>query len=435
MTSLTNATTSRDVTLPRQHDILATAARPLAFGAALTNTWTGVRIAGVGLADFLLVAASVLVVLGAGANRRRLPIYGWAVFPPITLLLIALIGSVTRGDPLSSTRGISEWSVNISTGASYGGAIPLVLRLTLSLTAVSIIVVGLGSATYGGRSMVKTLMSTWAMGAALSAAYGLLGLTPVGELLHLRNLPFLSYYISPNRVTGLAHHPNSFGITIALAMPMLMYLLGATRGWRKGVLALAQPVCLYAIFLSGSRAAMLGGAVLVVATLAYLVYHAKRIPTGALLLSLLLLPAAVAAIPEILSASRFFTKSAQLSNAARASALQRGIDLFKENPLFGAGVGSWTGEFIPLILLTSGGVVFFAVFYGCLSYPILRRNRDIQGPFVPILVISSIGVLGFGLLNNGIAERYLYWPFAALYAMSILSAQQAKHSMPVDASD
>jgi hypothetical protein len=124
-------------------------------------------------------------------------------------------------------------------------------------------------------------------------------------------------------------------------------------------------------------------------------------------------------MPAILDATRFFDKLGQISTAMRLANLERGLDLFNSNPLFGSGVGSWTYEMVPLILLTSGGLLYFIVFYGSLAYPILVRPRSSGGMFVPILVISAVSVFAYGLLGNGIFERYLYWPFAALFALSL----------------
>ncbi|WP_396932406.1 O-antigen ligase family protein [Mycolicibacterium sp.] len=291
--------------------------------------------------------------------------------------------------------------------------------MTLSVTAVAIIVSGISDNAKGRIVPVKRIMGIWAIGAAASGAYGILALSPIGKSLGLENLPFLFHYTSQARAMGLAHHPNSYGETNALALPMLIYMFGATRGWLKVLAALSIPIAMYAVFLSGSRAALAGGAVLAVASFASLAISTKRIQTGALLLAMVLTPLAIVTAPKILKASRFFSESGELSNAARFANLEEGIDLFEKNPLFGTGVGSWLGSPVPLILLTSGGVLYLIVFYGCLARPLVVRPRSFSKAFVSILVISAVGVLGIGLLNNGITERFLYWPFAALFALSL----------------
>lgn len=386
----------------------------LTFGAALTSSWTGVRIAGINLVDYLLVAAVVFVLLDAVSNGRRLPVYAWAVLPPVVLLIIGLSGSVVRGDPLSANRLGWERVVGSSVGAEFTGALPLIARMALSITAVTIILAGVSNNAQDRNVLVKRIMCTWAAGAAISGAYGVF--QRVGDV---GNLPFVYQIVSDTRATGLANHPNSFGQTIVLALPVLIYMIGATHGFAKAVMALSLPISMYAIFLSGSRGALLCGPVIAVVTFTYLMTSGKRLAIWVPPIVALFLALAIVTMPTVLKATRFFDESGRVSSAVRRANLERGIDLFYTNPLFGAGVGSWNSEMVPLILLTSGGVLYLVVFYGSLAHPLLVRPRTSGGLFVPILVISAIGFFGFGLLNNGIVERYLYWPFAALFALGL----------------
>ncbi|MCV7220895.1 O-antigen ligase family protein [Mycolicibacterium elephantis] len=374
------------------------------------------------MADYLLVAGVFFAILVSVHNGRRLPIYAWAVLPPFVLLLIALVGSVVRGDPLRATRTPSqwrEWVVGNAVGAEQGGALPLIARMAFSITAVAIIVASAAENSENAKVIVEKIIRFWAIGAAISATYGVVELNVFGKGSFLSHLPFLYHVVSDTRATGLANHPNSFGQTIANTLPMLIYLVGATRKYVKVGMVLALPISMYAIYLSGSRGALFCGAVIAVVTLAFLGVFAKRIHLWVPPMLAFSAALAIIFVPIILDSSRFFSKSGQISNAARIANLERGIDLLGTNPLFGAGVGSWNGEMVPLIVLTSGGVFYFIVFYTCLTRPLLVRPRSTRGVFVPILVISAIGVLGFGLLNNGIVERYLYWPFAALFALSL----------------
>jgi hypothetical protein len=339
------------------------------------------------------------------------------VLPPFALFLIATIGSVVRGDPLSSHQEVTLNFVGSTTVFNdSGGALPLIARMALSLTAVTIIVAGVSDNMQGGKVLVERIMRTWAIGAAISGAYGVI--EHIGKISILGNSSFLTH-LSDSRASGLANHPNSFGQTIVTALPVLIYMVGATRGLAKVVMALSLPVSMYAIFLSGSRAALIFGTVFAVVTFAYLVISARRIHIGVLPVAIFLVPLAIVAMPTIVEGTRFFDKLGQMSDAGRIANLERGIDLFNANPLFGAGVGSWTYEMVPLILLTSGGVLYFVIFYGSLAYPILVRPRSPDGVFVSILVISAVSVFAYGLLANGIVERYLYWPFAALFALSL----------------
>lgn len=410
-------TRARSAGRSASHSVMGTASRlaqTLTFAAALTSTWTGVRLAGVNLVDILLVLAVGFSLLAAASSGQRLPIYAWAVIPPASLLAIALIGAVVRGDPLSSSRAGWERVVGSAVGAEYTGALPLVARMTLALTAVAIVLAGVANNARDRRATVEKIIFTWAVGAAISAAYG------VAQYMGgFSNLPFLYQIVTDTRTSGLGNHPNSFGQTIAYALPVQLYMAGASRGIFKGLTVLSVPVSMYAIFLSGSRAAILCGAIVFVLASIYLLGSARRLHFWGPLTATLLSAAAIVALPTVLSDTRFFDQSGQLSNSLRRANLNRGLDLFNSNPLFGSGVGSWNSEMVPLIVLTSGGVLYFAIYYGSLIHPLLVRSRMPEGRFVAILVISILGFFAYGLLNNGFVERYLYWPFAALFALSL----------------
>jgi len=389
----------------------------LAFAAALTSTWNGVHIAGIKIADYFLVAGTVSVLLAAAINGRRLPIFAWAVLPPGSLLFIALIGSAVREDPLTSRYAGKQFiEGNAPVFGETVGALPLIARMALALTAVAIIVAGVSDNMQDRSVIVERLMRTWAAGAAISAAYGVIN--------HIINIPILAHLpfiarIAVSRVSGLGNHPNSFGQALVTALPMLVYMFIASRGFTKFATALSLPITLYAIVLSESRAAILFGTIFAVVIFMFLVISGRRIHIGIFPIMMVLVPLTIVALPTALAKTRFFSSNGQESNTLRRLALARGIDMFNSNPLLGAGVGTWIAEMVPLIVLTSGGLLYLVIFYGSLTYPILVRPRSTGDVFVPMLVISAVSVFCYGLLGNGIYDRCLYWPFAALFALSL----------------
>lgn len=391
----------------------------LTFAAALTSTWTGVRIAGINLVDYLLIAATALAVIDSLAKGRRIPIYAWAVIPPVSLLLIALTGSVLQGKSLVADQEAWQYTVGFAAGAEYSGALPFIARMVLSLTAVSMIVVSATENTHERNSLVQKIIFTWAAGAIVSAAYGVLD-----SFANLGNLPFVYQIVSETRTVSLASHPNSFGQTIAYSIPVLVYMIGVTRGALKAALAFALPVAIYAIYISGSRAALICGVLIAGMTFAHVASAGKKLNLLIVPITGILLIGAIAVFPSMISTSRFFDESGRSSNAIRISRLEKGLDLFYANPLFGAGVGNWNGEMVPLILLASGGLVYFALFYTCLTFPLFARPRLSGNPLMPILIITAVGFFVFGLLNNGLVERYLYWPFAAIFALRLAARSE-----------
>lgn len=390
----------------------------LVLGAAFTSTWTGVHVAGLKLTDYFLLGGAVCVMITVISDGRRLPIYAWALIPPASLLLITLTRSLLIGEPLTSPSSALKMYIVGDAPAfkELGGALPLVARLALALTAVTFILTGVSESARDGRVLISRIMRIWAAGAATNAAYSVIAHT--SKISALANLSFLTHLSSP-RASGLANHPNSLGQAIVTALPMLIYVAATAHGFAKLVWALAVPLSFYAIYLSGSRAALLFGVVFASATFVYLVASGTRPKTWVLPAVMFVLPLAIIAAPTLLRNSRFFDSTGKKSDLGRVANLQRGLELFNSNPLFGTGAGSWMDEMVPLIVLTSGGLLYFVIFYGSLSHPLRVRPHSSDNKFVVILVISCACVLVCGLLSNYIGERYLYWPFAALFALSL----------------
>lgn len=386
----------------------------LTFAAAFTSSWTGIRLAGINLVDFLLVAAALLGIVDAVRKGRRIPIYAWALMPPLSLLFIALTSSVLKGESLFASRETWKYAVGYSAGAEYSGAIPFVARMVLSLTAVSIVVVSVSNNARDRYALLEKLIFTWAAGAVVSAVYGV-----ADSVVGFGNLPLLYQIISDTRTAGLATHPNSFGQTVAYILPVLMYMTSVTRGLWRAVATISLIISTYAVFISGSRGALLCGVVFASLTFVYIATSGKRMHILMVPVVGIVLFTAVLVAPSVLMATRFFDESGNVSNSIRMDRLEKGLDLFYADPLFGAGVGSWFAEMVPLILLTSGGLLYFVIFYACLASPLLGRPRNTGSLLVPILVITAFGFLAFGLVNNGVVERYLYWPFAALFALGL----------------
>jgi hypothetical protein len=386
----------------------------------------GLPIPSLLLVDFFMVLSIIAVLATMAANHRRLPIHAWAVLPPAALLVIALTAAVVRGDPLSFARTRTESHVGDS-ARELAGALPLVGRLTISLTVVTVIVIGVAYRKNKNLSniLVRRIMYAWAIGTAFSGAYTVVASSSVGKLLHLSEMPFFSYKSSQTRDSGLAHHPVVLGVSVALALPLLMYMASTLRGFPKMAVATLIPVSLYAIYLSGSRGGLLLAALLISSTFAYQVISRKRIGVAALL-SILCMPGfAILAFPHLrqvaVEGTRFFREDGQQSSDTRLGKIRDGVDMFDSNPFFGAGVGIWPGEFVPLILLTSGGVLYAAIYYGSLAWPLLKSRKTNSGDFAAILLITASGVLVAGLLNNAFVDRYLYWPFAALFVLALSS--------------
>jgi hypothetical protein len=96
---------------------------------------------------------------------------------------------------------------------------------------------------------------------ALVAALDALGITAVEAAL-------LGELDQGMRVSGLTTHPNRLGLMSAMSLPLALYLLAEARRVRKCLYAAILGTLSFAIIVSGSRAALLAGAIVVVYMLA-----------------------------------------------------------------------------------------------------------------------------------------------------------------------
>lgn len=392
----------------------------LVLVAAVVSSWTGFRVGGLNLFDLAIVVAVAATSLESLLKRMvpRLPVL-LTLLIVFSLMLLARDVVVNNNDVLGQSSG-NAWVSGTSLGSEVVGPFPFLLRLLLSTVAVFLVV---GLAARGADAVrLERLAGAWAGGAAISAAAAVLT-----QFLGLQ-WDFVYYSISDTRVSGFASHPNSLGQTSAMAIPVLVAL--AARAAGRPVLRLAHLVaalaCLGSIWYSGSRAALLGLGIAVLLMLSgWLI--SRRSWAGLTAVIVLALPLLLVA-SEVVAASRWGDSSSALSNSLRLANLQVAVDIIAENLILGHGLGSWYGEMVPLILLTSGGLLYLGSYASFIGRELIRMAKSVDRPLIPALLISTVLLAIFGLLNNGLLERYLYWPVAIGWATAISVAESERAS-------
>ena len=139
--------------------------------------------------------------------------------------------------------------------------------------------------------------------------------------------------------------PNSFGATIVFSLPFVTAFWKAEVGGKPGKWALAGYFCLavLCLLLTGSRSSLLGLGVWSGGTV--LVSSRRRLLIPALLVAA---PVAFVALPDSLQ-NRFETivnpdagpANAKTSGEGRIEGLIKGVELWGQYPLTGAGPGAW----------------------------------------------------------------------------------------------
>jgi O-antigen ligase len=155
-----------------------------------------------------------------------------------------------------------------------------------------------------------------------------------------------TYY---RRFATAGFDPNDLGLTLALAIPMVLYLLSRTRGLAAWLLRLAAVLTVAAILLTASRTALVVACIgIVVQTLTWRRSNTMQRLSGIALLGLLLL-GAVWLAPRA-SRQRLATLPAELAGGTfhgRSRIWKTGVKLLKHHGLAGVGAGAYPAAVRP----------------------------------------------------------------------------------------
>ncbi|MET0256500.1 MAG: O-antigen ligase family protein [Luteibacter sp.] len=264
-------------------------------------------------------------------------------------LLILMISEVTNG-----------WT---------GGAVDELARF--GPVVIAFFVFGAACTT---QKRVRTAMAVFVVCAAVLALHGVeqaktgVGWTgiPLGE---------------GNRIqyVGIFNDPNDLGLLFAATLPMAMFLGRRGAGALRLVWLGAALLLLYGIFLTNSRGAML--AVLVVAG-CYVWYRRGIVVAGVLGVIGL-------TVMKLLSSRMDELDAGEESAAGRVDAWYAGLEMFRENPVFGVGAGNFTeyneltahNSFVLVIAETGFiGFVLWLAFVGYGFWMMLTILRHVRMP-------------------------------------------------------
>ncbi len=273
----------------------------------------------------------------------------------------------------------------------------------------------------------------WVAGIALSALVGVLA--HHGIQLPGLNDPFANWYWGGFRISGLAFHPNLLALCLAMALPIsVAYAVGSTRVSVRALFAGLTLMFLYALDLTGSRAA-LGAAIVVLPPILWVSLWRKDVVTRLTILILagagvgltLLLLTATGTIDGAGAFDRLFGgEDTSHSDWKRGIARDEAIRDFLAHPVLGAGyVHIRDAHNFFLQFLQSGGVVGL-IGYLCYLVLLARVIYLCRGRYdsVParLLVIGLIGGVATWLLvgfyQNAVIERAVYVPIGLLLAIA-----------------
>jgi len=250
--------------------------------------------------DVLLFLGFALLLPRILSGKLKLPLVYW--LGTMLVLIAGLIASAASVSPKESYLALTFWMIVV-----------IGLPIAFSMWGPSLVVIDL-------------LAVSFVLGQIFSFGAG-----------------YLKGYVALGRHAGMATHPNFFAEGGMLALALLIYLayrhFGKSTLWSVGIVA-GVVLCAATIHFSGSRAA-----ILVVAVLVLMIPVVERKPLTAVVFAALI-ALAIAALPILAdlagrgSALDRLTGGggASQSNTARTLGLDEGIDRFFANPFLGDGL-------------------------------------------------------------------------------------------------
>jgi hypothetical protein len=372
----------------------------LACTAAMTSSWTALRLGSVLVGDMLVLCWLIGVVVHHRGLRWLAPV-GWLWLASIAAAVAFAVHLLLNGTAPSVAGDLSS-NVYINQGAAFGNASDslTLIRFVLATSIVPALILATGRA--------QLLAGMWAGSAVLNGAYAVaesFGLTSfaAGALVRLQG---------PARSSGLSFHPNSFGVAEAMVIPVLLTWAIRRHKLQRLCATAALVVIAEGLLLADSRAALAVGLLAAAVTVMCIAIKVRAYPV--------FVPGSLVALALLLPLSNFLRHTTRLgeypgySDLARAGLRHVAIQLFEESPFYGNGLSDvGAGVMVPLGLLAGGGIVLGAAYYVYAACGLRASILACRGRSTDLALAMAIAFGAFlllGIWQNSVVERYTYWP-------------------------
>lgn len=327
---------------------------------------------------FLVVSFGLLVPILIAKGFQAQPLFLIGVSGVVT---VGLITSLASAEPLQSLNGL----LRLVVGALILPAIFMLWRPR--------------------REVVVAFAGAYVVGNCISVAQAVIGGVSSIE----------------GRYIGLTRHPNILGLCSMLALMLLPFLLQELPKWCAWLVVGAGAVCGYGIWISGSRAAFLVGATMLVV---YLVLS-RSIERALLFFGLSIIP--VYLVGQTLSSGEESTNiigrlagggSATGSDLAREQLAREAIDRFFASPIIGVGFGDvLEAHNIYLQVAAAVGVVGL-IFYLALIASVALQPFMLEARY-RLLALPALSYAMIGLITPLLWDRYIWCVLALPFLLSL----------------
>jgi hypothetical protein len=351
---------------------------------ALTLSWNGVRLStSIALSDSFLLLATVSTVplIGAKIGSERYGAVLRMLVPALIIVAGGYISSLFANDVIASWANLLRFSLAAC-------VMPLVVSLAIP-----------------GRKALAMLAGLWSVSVACSVLFAVIAESPD---IH-------------GRFRGLTLHPNHLALTAVLAVGPVIHFSHTARGIRHLIWSLVGALHIYGVLISGSRAGVIGLAVVVLITL--LLSRSGKLwtaVTSAGFALVIIFQSGVFQLPSEGAISRLVNpanEQAVSSNLGRQKLIDAEIESIQRSPIIGKGFEqALDAHNLVLQLWGASGIagpiglaLLLIVFLATPSAQALRDPVKCHGLLIG-LISGYAGFLVADFFQNALWERF-FWIF------------------------
>jgi len=357
----------------------------------------------------------VFLVLIRRASAPRVP--WWLMWGAGAIIVSLVLVEIASDPPAYSAILVQFEGVGFSEPSNLVSGLRLIIAMTLLPTVTAMVA--------RNWSDAHILASAWIVGVSLSSAVVVadfvFGSDFQSQILGLFQADTAGVF--PGRATGLAVHPTTLSLTIAMAFPLA---LCRVRDLRSSLIYIPVVVTMaVAMALSGSRGGFVAVAVAILVGIFFLLPRKQALVSVATIITLgaCVLMASQLGI-EGLDRFAIDSPATALSDETRLGLYQSSLDLVSASPLVGYGFDSVrVSHNMILQLMIAGGAFallgYLTVVLGYLVSGIRLLSRVPHGlrPEIAALCLSLIVYLVGGIFYSQIYDRYIFIPAALIFTL------------------
>jgi O-antigen ligase len=381
--------------------------------AVFTVAWNGFPPKAVAAPDIVLVVALFTVGYCWLQDRLPVPMPGWLLGTAAILIASQLLNQFffvphPPQDPPPSFTPI-------------GPALVTMAKVELGMLVVPI-VIGAVASSWRRANLLANLWLASATISALIASFD--GATGAGIGSSITGIAV------GGRAAGLADHPNAFALTCAMTLPLALLRAVQLRGWWRAIAIGSACVLVTGVLVSGSRLGLFSVA-LAVGLMALMIPKLRsRIIVVAVTVAALTLLLAPKNSPLLVGFDRLSGGGdATQATGQRSDQLHDSLNIALDHPVTGVGFTVVAdAHTLPVQFWeTAGflGIIAMVLFVTGVVTTGLRLRRDKRlpardGPLLAGTLTISFAVWFIsGLLQNQIADRYIYVPVGLLLGLGV----------------